>query len=244
MHFQKLNDSLQLKWSIPKIIAHFASGGCLFWESLTPKGITQHKALVKKIVSFLFLFPMIHNGYHQKEKNVRHFKKQNAPLLVEEKNPLITCLWDVLEFLWQCFTRECILELIGSTISCPSITTKVFKTSIQMNSRKESWMSSVELKILVVLRMDPSIHCITCFGSILTKICPIGSIKWLWFSTFVQLMFNMMRLAKSTTSWLVRYINWSRWLLLIGFELFVEAPIWAANNADPTCGHINFYFRL
>jgi hypothetical protein len=68
IHLKKLNDSLQLKWSIPKIIAHFALGGCLFWEGLIPKGITQHKALVKKNCFFLLFSPMIHNGYHQKEK--------------------------------------------------------------------------------------------------------------------------------------------------------------------------------
>jgi hypothetical protein len=84
---------------------------------------------------------MIHNGYHQKEKMWGISKNKNVPLLVDGKNPFITCLWDVLEFLWQCFIRECILELIGSTISCPSITTKVFKTSVQMNRRKESWMT-------------------------------------------------------------------------------------------------------
>jgi hypothetical protein len=91
MHFQKLNDSLKLKWSIPKIIANFALGGCLFWEGVTPKGITQHKILVKKL--FLsFFFPHDTQWLSPKRKNVRHFKKQNAPLIVEEKNPLITCL--------------------------------------------------------------------------------------------------------------------------------------------------------
>jgi hypothetical protein len=49
-------------------------------------GITQHKGQVKKIVSFLSFFsPHDTQWLSPKRKNVRHFKKQNAPLLVEEK---------------------------------------------------------------------------------------------------------------------------------------------------------------
>jgi len=86
IHFKKPNDSLKVKWSILRIIAHSTSGGCLFWEGPTPKGITQHKGQVKKIVSFLFFSPPHDTQWlSPKRKNVRHFKKQNAPLLVEEK---------------------------------------------------------------------------------------------------------------------------------------------------------------